>query len=108
MSKNSLMFQKQFKDVFLEICKENVVQLRDFIENDEVWNSILDTRDKIYQDIPEEDEAILTAIDTRKYKIFKTIDWSMVKSELEDDSASEDGTQSTTELSETEMDAGGD
>ena len=49
----------------------------------------METKSKIFEDLSEDDEALLSAIDTRKYKIFKTIDWNLVESDIKDTDGSD-------------------
>ena len=49
----------------------------------------METKAKLYEDVSEDDEALFSAIDKRKYKLLKTIDWDQVESELMGDDSSE-------------------
>jgi uncharacterized Zn-finger protein len=79
---DTLLLKKNFQEAFLENCKKWLAKLHDFVETDGVWSAILDTKDKVNKDIDDEDEALLSAIDTRRYKIYKVIDWENVLSQI--------------------------
>lgn len=89
LSKDPMIFRMKFKECFIETCKTMLTDINDFVENDETWNTLMETKTKLYEDISENDEALLSAIDTRKYKLLKTIDWVQVEAELQDDSDDE-------------------
>ncbi len=54
-----------------------------FLENDETKSSIWDTKEKL-EDMDDE-EAVQTAIDQRKYKLLKLIKWEKVEGLIDGD-----------------------
>jgi hypothetical protein len=104
MNNDEISFQRKFKDAYLENCKDWLVKLDDFLEKDDVWLSILESKEKMFGEIEERDEAILSAIDARRYKIFKTIDWSMVNDEIEEAHTSDTSEPDSAESTENLMD----
>ncbi len=42
----------------------------------------METKSQLYEEISEDDESFFSAVDKRKYKLLKTIDWEKVESEL--------------------------
>ena len=53
------------------------------------------------------EESLLTAIDMRKYKIFKTIDWSTVDEEMKNDSSEENYSKMENDSSDGNYSSGG-
>lgn len=91
LSKDKTQFRLKFKEAFLEQCKTSLDLIDDFVENDETWASILETKSKLYDMVEEnDDEALLSAIDARKYKIYKLIDWQKVEDDIQYDSEQEE------------------
>ena len=82
-------FKLKFRDAFLESSKEWLLELDNFIRNDAYWDAIMDARAQSTED-DSDDEALLAAIDKRKYKIFKTINWDIVDSLMESDTEGEE------------------
>jgi hypothetical protein len=81
-------FKRKFCDAFLYSVKDWLLELDDFIKNDSYWEAIVDTRAQ-RSDSDSDDEALLAAIDKRKYKIFKAINWEMVKDVMEEETEDE-------------------
>ena len=79
------LFQIRFKDAYLEACKVWLKTIIDFINEDETWNAIEEAQSRINETINDIDEALLAAIDIRKYKIFQTIDWDALESDILED-----------------------
>ena len=55
------------------------------MDEDETWNAIEEARSRINETIEDNDEALLAAIDIRKFKIFKTIDWNAIEMDILDE-----------------------
>ena len=85
LEQDESLFQIRFKDAYLESCKIWLKKINDFIDEDETWNAIEEARSRINETINDNDEALLAAIDIRKYKIFKTIDWNAIESDILED-----------------------
>lgn len=90
LNEDETQFRLKFKDSFLEACKTWLSQIYEFMEEDETWASIIETKSRIQDNIEENDEALLSAMDMRKYKIFKTIDWNKVETEVNEDNDSDE------------------
>ena len=85
LTQDKEQFQLKFKESFLEKCKTWLNTLNEFVEDDETWGAVMETKSKLYETVEEDDqEALLSAIDARRYKIFKLIDWENVEADLED------------------------
>ena len=83
-------FQLKFKESFLEKCKTWLNTINDFVENDETWAAVMETKSKLYETVEEDDEeALLSAIDARRYKLFKLIGWEKVEADLENSKSDE-------------------
>ena len=82
----------KFKNMFLENVKYWIPMINDFMESDELKAAIWDTKDS--NPDMDEDEAILFAIEKRKYKLFKIIDWDyirdLVHEEMDEDEEEEE------------------
>lgn len=98
LSTEKKLFRMKFKECFIETCRNQLANLSDFIENDETWNALMETKSKIFEDLSEDDEALLSAIDTRKYRIFKTIDWSIVEADIQEDTDDSDVEEDPTDV----------
>lgn len=83
LSKDQTEFKIKFKEHFFAKCQEKLLELFMFIETDDTWSKIVALIDDSDKD-GEPDEAFLSALDARKYKVLKQIDWNKVKSELND------------------------
>ncbi len=68
--------KSKFKKYFIENVKVWLLQIQELWENDETKSSIWDTKEKL--EGMDEEEAVLTAIDQRKYKILKLIKWDEI------------------------------
>lgn len=84
---NKQNFQMRFKEHFIEACKNWLSMMSDFMENDETWSALMDTKSKLYQLTEDDQEALLSAIDSRKYKLIKRIDWDRLETNLAEDSS---------------------
>ena len=77
-------FKAKFKQLYLETAREWLRMVYRFWHNDDVkdsiWISMADNEDEM-----EEEEALDIAVDFRKYKIWKTIDWNRVRDIVADD-----------------------
>ncbi len=73
----------KFKKLFIENVKVWLLQIHEFWENDETKSSIWDTKEKL-EDMDDE-EAVQTAIDQRKYKLLKLIKWEKVEGLIDGD-----------------------
>ena len=82
LNEDRTLFRMRFKDFFIESCKRQLYLFHQFIENDETWSSLMETKSQLYEEISEDDESFFSAVDKRKYKLLKTIDWEKVESEL--------------------------
>ena len=89
LNEDKARFQLRFKEQFIESCKTWFTIFSEFIDNDEIWLALMESKGKIYDNVEEEDEALLSAIDLRKYKLLKAIDWKQVETDLEADPASD-------------------
>ena len=87
LNEDRTLFRMRFEEYFIESCNQQLYVFHQFIENDETWSSLMETKSQIYEDVSEDDEAFFSAVDKRKYKLLKTIDWGKVESELTDDSS---------------------
>ena len=74
--------KEKFKKYFLVKVKEWLPMLQDFMENDRIKAAIWGTKETVASDSSDEGEDILLAVDQRKYKIWKIIDWDMVENWL--------------------------
>lgn len=84
------LFRIRFKEYFIDVCKDWLQSFNDFIENDDIWQSLMETKTKVLDDVSDQDdEALLSAIDMRKYKLLKVIDWGQLEQELEEESESD-------------------
>ncbi len=86
---DKLLFRMRFKECFIESCKHHLYLFYEFIENDEIWNVLMETNSQFFEETTEDDEAFFLAVDKRKYKLLKTIDWEQIESDLKDDESSE-------------------
>ena len=87
---DEIEFQLKFKEAYLEQCKRWLALFNDFIAQDETWTSLMDTKTKLYDSVEgDEEEALFSAIDARRYKIFKMIDWDKVEADIHHDSDNE-------------------
>ena len=71
-----------FKKYFLDQVKKWMPMLQNFMENDRTKEAIWNAKEKIDYDSSEDeddDEALLVAVDQLRYKIWKIIDWSSLK-----------------------------
>ncbi len=71
--------KEKFKKYFLVKVKEWLPMLQDFMENDRIKAAIWGTKETVASDSSDEEEDILVAVDQRKYKIWKIIDWNIVE-----------------------------
>ncbi len=94
-------FKQKFKVAFLEKAKELLPILQEFFDSDETWLAISSTRERLLKTVEDESEALLAAMDERKYTVFKEIDWELAKSQLPTDS-DEDEEEEETEDAEAE------
>lgn len=92
LSTDETLFRLRFKESFLESCRTWLASVNDFVENDSTWSVLMVTKAKLFKEIPEDDEALLSAIDKRKYKLFKLIDWEQLEADLTEDSNEESDT----------------
>jgi len=84
-------FQIKFKENYLENCKQHLSTINDFIQDDETWNAIVETKDKfLVNSSDNEDEALLLAVDQRRYKVYKQINWHALEDEMETVDASDE------------------
>lgn len=90
LAEDETLFRMQFKEYFIEACKTQLYKIHDFTENDQTWNSLMETKSQVFEETSEDDEAFFSAIDKRKYKLLKTIDWTRVEAELADSSDGSD------------------
>ncbi len=79
-------FKQKFQAAFLEKAKELLPKLQEFFDCDETWLAITCSSERILKTVEDESEALLAAMDERKYKMFKEIDWEVAKSQLDSDS----------------------
>ena len=93
LSTDPVIFRLRFKESFIESCRTWLTSINDFVENDETWNALMDTKSNLFQELPEDDEALLSAIDKRKYKLLKRIDWEQLEADLLEDSTDESTTE---------------
>ena len=90
LSQDEIEFQLKFKEAYLEQCKRWLALFNDFIAQDETWTSLMDTKTKLYDSVEgDKEEALFSAIDARRYKIFKMIDWDKVEADIQQDSDNE-------------------
>ncbi len=82
-------FRQKFQAAFLEKAKELLPKLQEFFDSDETWLAISSTSERLLKTVEDESEALLAAMDERKYKIFKEIDWEMAKAQVDADSDEE-------------------
>ncbi len=82
LNEDRTLFRMRFKEYFIESCKQQLYVFHQFIENDETWSSLMETKSHLYEEVSEDDEVFFSAVDKRKYKLLKTIDWEKVESEL--------------------------
>ncbi len=68
--------KSKFKKCFMENVKPWLVQIQEFWENDETKSSIWDTKEKLEN--MDDEEAVLAAIDQRKYKLLRLIKWDVI------------------------------
>jgi hypothetical protein len=104
-------FKRKFSDAYLYRVKDWLVELDDFVKNDVYWESIEDTRVHGSDSDDSDEEALLSAIDKRKYRIYKAINWDIVDSVMQgvaeddsDTSVEEDETQDVPMGTESEED----
>ncbi len=71
--------KEKFKKYFLVKVKEWLPMLQDFMENDRIKAAIWGTKEMVASDSNDEEEDIIVAVDQRKYKIWKIIDWDIVE-----------------------------
>jgi hypothetical protein len=95
-------FQRKFSEAYLYSVQDWLLELDDFMRNDSYWESIMDARGQAADD-ESDDEALLHAIDKRKYKIYKAINWEIVDSMMDEESSDEsimsvDDSESETEV----------
>ncbi len=88
LNEDRTLFRMRFKEYCNESCKQQFYVFHQCIENDQFIE-----KSQMYEDVSEDDEAFFSAVDKRKYKILKTIDWGKVESELTDDSSDNSITQ---------------
>ena len=112
---DSETFKRKFQRAYLETTREWMKDLLDFWENDDtkqaIWISMNDNSGEM-----DDDEAIETAVDLRKFKIFKTIEWDMVKdwirgdfdnaSNSNEDLSSDNGSTNESDISDDDDDPG--
>ena len=82
LNEDKTLFRMRFKEFFIESCKRQLYLFHQFIENDETWSSLMETKSQLYEEVSEDDESFFSAVDKRKYMLLKTIDWGKVESEL--------------------------
>ena len=88
---DTAIFKLKFQEFFLEKCKTWLNIINNFVENNKTWASLMDTKSKLYDTVEgNEDEAMLSAIDVRRYKLFKSIDWDKVQGDIEPNSDNSD------------------
>jgi hypothetical protein len=81
-------FKRKFCDAYIYRVKEWLLELDEFVKNDVYWEAIVDTR--VHgSESDSDDEALLSAIDKRKYRLYKAINWDIVESVMEDESDDE-------------------
>ena len=95
LTQDKTQFKLKFKEAYLEHCKTWLNSIHAFVEEDETWASLMDTKSKIYETVEgNEDEALFSAVDARRYKLFKLIDWDRLEVDIydnTDENDSEDG-----------------
>ncbi len=87
---NEARFKQKFQEAFLEKAKELLPKLQEFFDCDETWLAISRSSERLLKTVEDESEALLAAMDERKYKMFKEIDWEVAKSHLDTDSGEEE------------------
>ena len=55
----------------------------------------METKTRINATIGESNEALLSAVDARRYKLFKVIDWGKIEADLTDKSSSDSSDNET-------------
>ena len=102
LNENKIQFQLKFKESFIEHCKIWLGVFNEFIENDDTWGSLMETKSKLYETVEEDDEeSLFCAIDARRYKLFKLIDWGRIESaisEIPGDSESDNTEEAEEEI----------
>ncbi len=75
--------KSKFKKYFIENVKVWLLQIQELWENDETKSSIWDTKEKL--EGMDDEEAVLTAIDQRKYKLLKHIKWDVIDDMIDEE-----------------------
>ena len=79
-SQDILQFKLNFKEAYLEHCKIWLCLFNEFTEKEETWVSLMEIKSKIYEYVKEDaDEVLFLAVDARRNKIFKLIDWNTLE-----------------------------
>ena len=89
-SENDPSFEIRFSEAYIESCKYWLKKIDEFIEDDDVWGAIGESRSRLNETIDDMDESLMAAIDIRKYKIYTTINWQHVETVLQDDVVDEE------------------
>ena len=80
LAKDQTQFRIKFKKSFLETSKSWLSLINAFVEDDEAWATIMETKAKLLDTVDgDECEGLLCAIDARRYKLFKLIDWETLE-----------------------------
>jgi hypothetical protein len=82
---DSMVFKELFQLAFLGKCKRWFLCFREFLENDDTWACIMDTKEKMerrkgfgYE------EALMNATDERKYILYDLIPWKDIQSKYDE------------------------
>lgn len=94
LDRDESQFRIRFQESFLEKCKHFLGQIAFFVDHDTTWSSIMRSKVQMQDNSDDEsisdDESLSMSIDSRRYKLFKMIDWDVVVDNLRGDSDDQD------------------
>jgi hypothetical protein len=75
--------------VFLKKCKSWFLCLADFFESDATWTCIKNTKERVAERWTGlgEGEALMSAIDKRRYKLYGLIPWTYIETQYDNGSS---------------------
>jgi hypothetical protein len=82
---DSMMFKELFQLAFLGKCKRWFLCFRWFLENDDTWARIMETKEKMERRKGfGDEEALMNATDERKYILYDLIPWQHIQSKYDE------------------------
>lgn len=86
LKRDTTQFRIRFKESFLEKSRIFLNRIFDFVEEDHIWGSIMETKSRMNEsEEVSDDESLHAAIDIRRNKVFKVIDWESLQNSIQRD-----------------------